>query len=983
MTCLTQSSARSCTRFLVLLLLGSPLLRAADGFDVVMGAYLNGALPSTDPAESGATAPATLSATGAFSNVGLLSPAAGVITYSVNSPLWSDGAMKRRWIAIPNDGERNLQSEKIDFNANEPWTFPAGTVAIKHFELSIDDSNIWVTKRLETRFLVALGNNEFYGLTYRWRADGSEADLLADGASTSVTITQADGTTRQQQWDFPSPSDCRLCHNVGGGVFLGLNTWQLNGYHYYGESNTGGNQLERWDAEGLFDELTSDVEDLPRAVAVDDESASLEHRSRSYLAANCANCHNDDSTSDLNADFDLNFTTPLQETRMVNADPLYSLGIVNAAIVRAGSAEESVLYQRMNTTNVHKMPPIGRNVIDSSAVSVIADWIATVTDEDAGQGGDDDDDGPIGSSRDIAFADSSHLLPDSTSASGVAMGVTDMNNDGKDDIIRLKNTRDLSIDYQEDPGGEFTSLYVGNASFINQWGMAIGDTDNNGYPEIITGGYFDGLHYFQANSNGSSYTKTTFSNPSIFLQAINFVDIDDDGLLDIFACHDIGSNATFRNTGNGVMSYDSSLIDTSTTPASDNSGNYGSVWTDYDGDGDLDLYISKCRAGVSSRTDPRRVNQLFRNNGDGSFSEVAAEAGLDDGAQSWTADFADIDNDGDLDVFIGNHMEASRLLTNDGDGTFTEVTTSSEISITWKVIQSVFRDFNNDGWVDLLVTGAEQELWLNDGDSTFTLAENPFGANAMESCAVGDLNSDGFPDVYAGYARLYNTPQTSKPDKLFLSESNGNGFLSIRLKGVSSNRLASGARLELYGPWGVQVREVRSGEGYGVTHSFAQTFGLGGYSYANRLVIRWPSGEVDEFENVAGNQFLTIEEGDSVAVGGVVLDESELARAFGSLNGEPSEQRPLLLDELTLDGSPVSCLTFLTQSNGQIVDGEIQTSDYTYRPECSLDLENWFETLVPIGNPSNTPAPPSGYEYRSFRMTESHPRAFFRVEVRH
>ena len=468
------------------------------------------------------------------------------------------------------------------------------------------------------------------------------------------------------------------------------------------------------------------------------------------------------------------------------------------------------------------------------------------------------------SSQSISFNNRSDLLADSSSYSGVAMGVVDMNQDGRDDIIRLHNALDLFIDYQN-PDGSFTPLSLGTPSNSNQWGLAVGDTDNNGYPDIITGGYLDGLHYQQANSNGTSFSKSTLSSPAIFLQAVSFADINNDGWLDLFPCHDIGINPPFRNAGNGDLVHDPSLIDTTTSPASDNSGNYGVVWTDYDGDGDSDLYISKCRININNRSDPRRINQLFRNNGDGTFTEVAATAGLAVNAQSWTTDFADVDNDGDLDCFIGNHDEASQMMRNNGNGTFTEVTSSSGINVDWDVIQSIFRDFNNDGWVDLLLTGVQQDIWLNDRDGTFTKISNPFTSNPMESAAVGDLNRDGFPDIYAGYARLFNTPQSDKPNQLFLSNKNGNGFLSINLNGRTSNKLASGAVLELHGPWGIQMREVRSGEGYGITNSFSQCFGMGNVALADRLVVRWPSGTVDTAFGVAANQFLTLQEGDTAA----------------------------------------------------------------------------------------------------------------------
>ncbi|GHC56408.1 carbohydrate-binding protein [Roseibacillus persicicus] len=911
-----------------------------------IGAYLNGVLPASDPTNGGAQPPATLSATGAFSNLARLTAAPGLIPYDVNSPLWSDGARKKRWIAIPSDGTRDSAGEKVVFNADEPWTFPVGTVAVKHFELPINDNDSAQVRRLETRFLVAIGNGDFYGVSYRWRADGSDADLLPDGASDTISITNADGTIRNQTWDYPGRQDCRSCHNWGAGIFLGINTWQLNGNLTYPGESSPSNQLSAWDAEGLFTTSLEAASSYPAAVAVDDATASLELRMRSYLAANCSNCHN--PAGGLNTSFDLRFATTLENTNLINGELLYDLGISGAHVITPQNPETSILHRRMNTTDVHKMPPIGRNVIDQTAVDTLNQWIMTLSEPGSGNSNpplanDDEgltrsgiavtinafsndndvdrdsfsllqdsapahgttvwsnngrvtytpDPGFIGSdqftyqiidstgaasqtatirvvvtaavtSNSITFTDSSSRLADPTSYSGVAMGVVDMNQDGRDDIIRFRRARNLFVDYQN-ADGSFTPLSLGTPSNTNQWGLAIGDTDNNGYPDLISGGYFDGLHYQRANGSGTSFSSSTLDSPKVFLQAVSFADINGDGWLDLFPCHDVGLNPPFRNTGNGGLVHDASLIDTTTTPASDNSGNYGNVWTDYDGDGDIDLYISKCRGGVTSSSDPRRINQLFRNNGDGTYTEVAAEAGLADGAQSWTADFADIDNDGDLDCFIGNHGEASRLMRNNGDGTFTDITSASGIDVTWNVIQSIFRDFNNDGWTDLLLTGAQHGIWMNNRDGTFTQISNPFTSTAIESAAVGDLNRDGFPDIYAGYANLYNTPVSSRPDKLFLSEPNGNGFLSITLKGRTSNRLASGAWLELHGPWGVQLREVRTGEGYGITNSFSQRFGMGNNAVASKLVVRWPSGTVDTAFNVQANQFLTLVEGDTSA----------------------------------------------------------------------------------------------------------------------
>ena len=132
--------------------------------------------------------------------------------------------------------------------------------------------------------------------------------------------------------------------------------------------------------------------------------------------------------------------------------------------------------------------------------------------------------------------------------------------------------------------------------------------------------------------------------------------------MDAFACHDDADSREFRNNGDGSFIFAPNMINTTTTPTSDNSGNYGNVWTDYDNDGDIDLYISKCRIGVNDASDPRRINMLFQNDGNNNYTEVAAAANLKIGAQTWLTDFGDIDNDGDMDCILINHFSNANLM---------------------------------------------------------------------------------------------------------------------------------------------------------------------------------------------------------------------------------------------------------------------------------------------------------------------------------
>ncbi len=461
-------------------------------------------------------------------------------------------------------------------------------------------------------------------------------------------------------------------------------------------------------------------------------------------------------------------------------------------------------------------------------------------------------------SAQISFADASSQLADSTLTSGVAVGIADFNGDGLDDLLQLHRGNQLKVSLQN-PDHSFSLLEFGTTSNQREWSLAAADVNNDGLCDFFTGGSYNGAKILLADSTGGwSLTPQPLPGPGLFVQGSNLVDINNDGWLDVFACHDDGESRIWENLdGNGFTEADQ-WIDMRTDPPSDNSGNYGSIWTDFDNDGDLDLYIAKCRIGVNDPTDPRRINALFVNEGNGTFREAAAEFGLKIGWQSWTADFNDIDNDGDLDCLVTNHDHSLQLLENRGDGHFTDITEAAGVESFGYFLQGLLRDFDNDGYVDIL-TADPTQLFLNNGDKTFTLAADAFGGLNLRSFACGDLNADGFLDVVGVFQESINSP-SNQPDRLFLNQGNENNYLAVRLRGTQSNRSGVGARLELFGEWGVQVREVRAGESYGISNSLTQFFGLGPADSIAYLVVRWPSGRVSVVADPEPNQYLLVEE---------------------------------------------------------------------------------------------------------------------------
>ena len=456
----------------------------------------------------------------------------------------------------------------------------------------------------------------------------------------------------------------------------------------------------------------------------------------------------------------------------------------------------------------------------------------------------------------VDFVDRADKINNYETFTGAPVGVGDVNGDRLDDIIALDGTNRLVVHFQTGQN-EFNTMEYGSIIGF-AWGMTIGDLDNNGWSDIFVGGAYDSIEKLSIDQDGGKLSSV-LDGPSIFVQAVSFADVNNDGSLDAVACHDDGPNSLYINDGSGNLNYDNSIINFSVYNggAEQNSGNYGNCWTDIDSDGDLDYYIAKCRQGTNDPTDVRRINQLWLNDGNGNFTESAGLFGLDIGWQSWTADFQDIDNDGDFDAFITNHDFESMLLENIDNTTFVDITASSGIDINGLPIQAAMKDFDNNGFVDLLVTGSSGQLYFNNGDKTFT--ESPLRFEGMNSFAVGDLNNDGFEDLFSGFGSGFNGSGTT-PDKVFINAKNDNNFFAVNLEGVQSNRDAIGARIEAYGDWGVMIREVRAGESYGITHSARQNFGLGSATKVETLIIKWPSGAVETYTDLDANQSITVVE---------------------------------------------------------------------------------------------------------------------------
>ena len=488
----------------------------------------------------------------------------------------------------------------------------------------------------------------------------------------------------------------------------------------------------------------------------------------------------------------------------------------------------------------------------------------------------------------------------------------DYNNDGCVDLyIPNRSGLDNAL-FQNSGDGTFIDVAAsaGVTNGSGNSGVTAADIDNDGCTDLFLTGDGAGtsglvhapvkLYRNQCDGTFADITDTSGVVGGGSTLSAAFGDINNDRFVDLFITN-AGSHGLreqhksqlFLNNG------DMTFTDISASAGIDTAlGGCVVAFHDHDEDGFIDIFVGNCN-DLNLGTPPF---ELWRNNGDLTFTDIGPQVGIDNGGSWMTANFGDIDNDGDFDLFstnLGNMiptfinslgpLRPHILYENNGDGTYTNIAQAANIAANGEFSWGGgFADFDNDGFLDLVYSGNHPQevkafipppantadvigvgggnpgrVFLNNGDRTFTQVQRlGLEKRFTSGLAVGDFNNDGFPDVVIVSTTTTETTQELGTPILLQNEGNDNNWLTVRLVGTDSNADGIGALVRVKKGKGTKVRQVHAGSGFLSTDSLWLTFGLGTNNTPRANVkVKWSSGLIEVFKKVPTREITTLVEG--------------------------------------------------------------------------------------------------------------------------
>ncbi len=444
---------------------------------------------------------------------------------------------------------------------------------------------------------------------------------------------------------------------------------------------------------------------------------------------------------------------------------------------------------------------------------------------------------------------------------GGGVAFADFDNDGWEDIA-IATGDGAPIALYHNTGGDFQNVTAGSGITTTGETKTVtwGDYDNDGDNDLFVANFQSSNKLYQNDGSGffTDVTASAGLQDSMQTTAAAWVDYNNDGWLDLYVCN-YGNvngageqpNVLYKNNGDGTF--------TDVTLAAGLSGGVGKkpltmTFFDYDNDGWQDVYIGN---------DKEQGNELFHNNGDGTFTDVTVASGTGALMDAMGIAVGDYNRDGFFDLYISNGTQGNVLYHNNGDGTFSDVAGQLGVTVNKECWGTVFTDFDSDGWQDLFVTvadGANRQDVLFKGTATgFVNISDSVGIVDQSygyGCAVADYDNDGATDL------LVVNRQFGGGAKTFLYKNSllRDNWLNVKLNGVESNRNGIGARVRVVANGVSQIQEVRGGSSYLSQNSMIRSFGLGSSFQADSVIVDWTSGIQTVLTNVAANQLLTVTE---------------------------------------------------------------------------------------------------------------------------
>ena len=536
-----------------------------------------------------------------------------------------------------------------------------------------------------------------------------------------------------------------------------------------------------------------------------------------------------------------------------------------------------------------------------------------------------------------------------TSTWGGGVSFADFDNDGWDDLT-FATEEGTEIYFLKNNDGIFNSVSLNGISNTFKTKQVIWiDYDNDGDQDFFVTG-FEGVNKFYKNEGDMNFTDISstigFFQTDLFTYGVSFADMDNDGDLDAFISNRDGEaddqrNYLYRND-------EGTYIDITESAGLSMSSHlsFCSIIFDYNKDGFQDIYISNDK--------PDNLNILYKNNGDGTFDDVSEYSGAGIGINAMTTTIGDYNNDGWFDIYITNTPEGNELLRNNGDGTFTnvaEATATTFNSVGWG---AVFLDADSDGLLDLYVSSdfdgsvgsfLSAAFYHQQNNETFSIPQNiGFQDDTRKSYtnAIGDIDNDGKPDIVVG--------NDIEPNFLWANKTvNENNWLKVKLEGVISNRDGIGNTIEINIDGQSQYRYTLAGEGYLSQNSFYEFFGMGNATEVDYVKVTWTAtGETEIITNIAANQAIIIKEGN-----GILSTENNLKDTAFSIYPNPSSNGIFKLSVLNQEKVSIHVFDIsgrlITEKNNLRDNDQINLSQYQkgiYIARLSSETKNKTLKLV-------------------------------------